>query len=77
MRIINDFIWYSPEDGIPKISIAKYGITLSKNTYILMGKPDYIKLGYNSKDNIICLKICDKNDINSIKIKEKKKFIKE
>lgn len=66
----NNFEWYNPAMGCPKISIANYGITLNKNTVMIMNNPKYVKLGYDKDKNLLCIKICDESDGNKILIKD-------
>lgn len=66
----NNFEWYNPEMGCPKISIASYGITLNKSTVLIMNNPRCVKLGYDKEKNLLCIKICDEKDKDKILIKD-------
>lgn len=67
-----NFEWYNPQSKIPTISIAEYGITISKHTLKLMGDPEYVMLGYDKENKEMAIKTCDENEIYGIKIKRVK-----
>ena len=66
-----DFEWYNPKIKTPIISINRNGINFQKNAIKIINNPEYIKLGYDKTNNIICIKACNKNDGNRIRFKSK------
>lgn len=70
--------WYSPTTGAPIVSLAEYGITFNIGAIEIMGKPDYVMLGYDEEENLIGVKPCDENEENRIKFykKIKNKYIR-
>jgi hypothetical protein len=65
-KIQMKFEWYSPTTGAPIVSLAEYGIIFNYGTIEIMGKPEYVKLGYDEENNIIGVTPCDKNEENKI-----------
>ena len=65
--------WYSPTTGAPIISLAEYGITFNIGAIEIMGKPDYIMLGYDEEENLIGVKPCDETEENRIEFHKKMK----
>jgi len=63
--------WYSPTTGAPIVSLADYGITFNIGAIEIMGKPEYIMLGYDEDENLIGVKPCDKNTENRIEFYKK------
>ena len=65
------FEWYSPTTGAPIVSLAEYGITFNIGAIEIMGKPDYVMLGYDEEENLIGVKPCDENEENKIEFYKK------
>lgn len=63
--------WYSPTTGAPIVSLAEYGITFNIGAIEIMGKPDYVMLGYDEEENLIGVKPCNKNEENRIEFYKK------
>lgn len=63
--------WYSPTTGAPIVSLAEYGITFNIGAIEIMGKPEYVMLGYDEDENLIGVKPCDKNIENRIEFYKK------
>jgi uncharacterized protein YcgL (UPF0745 family) len=56
------FEWYNPIVGSAIVSIAEYGITFPYNTVEIMQQPKFIKLGYDKKNTIVGVKVCNEED---------------
>lgn len=41
--------WFNPNIGSPIVSIADYGITFSRSAVEIMGRPEYVALGFNKE----------------------------
>ena len=67
--VYSEFEWFNPKQGIPMISIANYGITLSKSTLDILGNPTFVKLGYNCDNSLLCIQCCDSNDACAIELR--------
>jgi len=63
--------WYSPTTGAPIVSLAEYGITFNIGAIEIMGKPDYVMLGYDEEENLIGVKPCNENEKNRIEFYKK------
>jgi len=63
--------WYSPTIGAPVVSLAEYGITFNNGAIEIMGKPEYVILGYNEEKKLIGVKPCDENEENKIEFYKK------
>ncbi|MBA7497895.1 hypothetical protein ES704_00629 [subsurface metagenome] len=70
--------WYSPTTGAPVVSVAEYGITFNNGAIEMMGKPEYVILGYDEENKFIGVKPCDVNEENRIEFykKMKNKYIR-
>lgn len=65
--------WFNSRVGNPVITVANYGITFSAMTLELLGRPDYIVIGYNDEQNRIIFKKCDKMEVKRIKFISREK----
>lgn len=63
---MNGFTWFNARYGIPKISVASYGLTFSKAAIDQMGVPEYVLLGYNGETNQIAVRSCSSDDERGI-----------
>jgi len=63
--------WYSPTTGAPIVSLAEYGITFNIGSIEIMGKPEYVMLGYDEEENLIGVKPCDENKENRMEFYKK------
>ena len=70
--------WYSPTTGAPVVSVAEYGITFNNGAIEMMGKPEYVILGYDEENKFIGVKPCDVNEENRVEFykKMKNKYIR-
>ena len=65
--------WYSPTTGAPVVSVAEYGITFNNGAIEMMGKPEYVILGYDEENKFIGVKPCDETEENRIEFHKKMK----
>jgi len=65
--------WYSPTTGAPVVSVAEYGITFNNGAIEMMGKPEYVILGYDEENKFIGVKPCDETEKNRIEFHKKMK----
>jgi hypothetical protein len=66
------FKWFNPTEGMPKISIAKYGLTLHKKALLALKNPIYVKLGIDKNNRLIAIKRFDNSDDETINLKHHK-----
>lgn len=64
--------WYQPKMGKPYISIAKYGVTFSKDAMKKIGTPTHIMAGYDERNNKVVIKPCDENEKYGMKLRRGK-----
>jgi len=65
--------WYSPTTGAPVVSVAEYGITFNNGAIEMMGKPEYVILGYDEENKFIGVKPCNETEENRIEFHKKMK----
>lgn len=47
------FEWYNRKVGVPIVSVASYGLTFNSGAAEAMGRPAYIKLGFDRNNLVI------------------------
>jgi hypothetical protein len=67
------FEWFDPEIGMPMVSIADYGITFSKSAVKILGRPEYVALGFDRENKRIVVKEVDEDYKNKIPFIDKER----
>lgn len=68
-----EFDFFDPRVGPLVVSVAEYGLTFSKAAIEVMGRPEYIKLGFDKKNLVVGVKPADEQDEKRISFIEKEK----
>lgn len=68
-----EIIWFDPNIGTPIVSVANYGITFSKSAVLTMGRPKYVKLGFDPNTKSIAAMVCGEGDDLKIPFIEKER----
>ncbi|NLD46584.1 MAG: hypothetical protein GX660_05220 [Clostridiaceae bacterium] len=68
-----EFEFFNPTLGPLSVSIAQYGLTFSRAAVEQLGKPEYIKLGFDKNNLIVGVAAAEKEDTQAIPFMAKEK----
>lgn len=73
MSVIEGFMIFDYQEGVPYVSITKNGVTFNKSVVMKMGFPKSVILLINHESKKFAIKSCKENDKNAVRFYAKKK----
>lgn len=62
LGVLDDFVVFDFNEGVPYLSITKNGVTFNKAVTLKLGTPRYVRLLINATKKNVAIQVCDENE---------------